>query len=125
MIRGDPPFPFEGQSRFRWGEKWDRPRPRPRRQDAVLEAQAVVRHRLLADRRQTKRLRIFQHSPGTDDLDFPLRSDLLQSGAERCNDFFLSGPHGGQVHLRRLIAHTPLGQVPGLGHALGHMQQGL
>ena len=79
-------------------------RPRTRRDDAMLEANAVVGQGLSVDGRQSQRLRVLEGGLGADDLHLSLAADLLQTGGERGDDlFFLRGglPAGSSAAGRR------------------------
>ena len=72
-----------------------------------------------------QRLPVFKTGLGLDDLHVALGGDLLQTAGERGDDLFLACPHGGDVDGRLGEGDAPFGQVRGLRHGLGHVQQGL
>ena len=68
---------------------------------------------------------VFKTGLGLDERYVALRSDLLQAAGERGDDLFLPCPHGGDVDGRLGEGDAPFGQVRGLRHRLGDVQEGL
>ncbi len=99
--------------------------PRTAGKDAVLETDAVVDQRGVADRLQSERPSIFETGLGLDEFYLALGSDLLQPAGERGDDLLLPRPHDVDIDGRLGKGDTPFGQVRGLRHRLGDVQQGL
>ena len=94
--------------------------------DAMLEARPG--RRPAACRRPASSLSVCESSNAARariTFTFRLAAELLQAAGERGDDLFLAGPHGGQVDRRLREGDAPIGQMLGLGHGLGHVQQGL
>ena len=72
-----------------------------------------------------ERLRVGKLRPALDHPHAALLGQLLQAAGERGDHLVLAGPHGVEIQLGLGEADAPLGQVPGVGHGLGHVQQGL
>jgi hypothetical protein len=100
-------------------------RPGTAGQDAMLEADTIIGQGRPIDGREAQCLRVFKRRPCADHLHFALAADLCQPGGERGDNLVLLRPQGVEVYAGRREGDAPGVEVFGLGHDLGHVQQGL